>query len=679
MTSTHSPRIPRLLGPLLIALLAPAAALGIELGQLDDFEDNTLAGWRKGANTQNAPQNVESGGPAGSGDNYLENSSTGGVGPDSRQAIINTAQWIGDYTAAGVGEVRLQARNGGETMLFMRIAIEGGPGLLSWFSSTQSIMLPADGQWYELSFGLAEADLTRVTGTQSLGDVLANVTEFRVLSNQAGPNFRGEVVNSVLGLDNVAALAADSDGDGVRDDEDDFPNDPTETTDTDGDGIGNNADTDDDNDGIPDAQDDFPLGRFADARPGSFAFTFIENLARSGVTGGCGGGNYCPNNPVTRAQMAVFLERGMRGSSFSPPPATGTRFLDVPANAFAAAFIEQLAADGITGGCGGGNYCPNNLVTRAQMAVFLERGMRGSSFSPPPATGTRFLDVPANAFAAAFIEQLAADGITGGCGGGNYCPNNLVTRAQMAVFLLRAANGAGFVPPPATGVFSDVPPGSFAANFIEQLAADGITGGCGGGNFCPGAPVTRAQMAVFLVRTFDIVFLPGSLTTAFDSNNGGTGNMFDVATGSRPIVVTSVDVNLSFPAGTDFSIDVYTAPGGYEATITAAPGCTFNCTFDLSDWTLVASGSGVSSGQDLPSFVNVGDFTLPANTTTGVWVFLASGPGLVDQFRYTNGNVAASNADITITPSAGIVGTTPATARIATDRQWNGTLYYLAR
>ncbi len=615
MTSTHSPRIPRLLGPLLIALLAPAAALGIELGQLDDFEDNTLAGWRKGANTQNAPQNVESGGPAGSGDNYLENSSTGGVGPDSRQAIINTAQWIGDYTAAGVGEVRLQARNGGETMLFMRIAIEGGPGLLSWFSSTQSIMLPADGQWYELSFGLAEADLTRVTGTQSLGDVLANVTEFRVLSNQAGPNFRGEVVNSVLGLDNIAALAADSDGDGVRDDEDDFPNDPTETTDTDGDGIGNNADTDDDNDGIPDAQDDFPLGRFADARPGSFAFTFIENLARSGVTGGCGGGNYCPNNPVTRAQMAVFLERGMRGSSFSPPPATGTRFLDVPANAFAAAFIEQLAADGITGGCGGGNYCPNNLVTRAQMAVFL----------------------------------------------------------------LRAANGAGFVPPPATGVFADVPPGSFAANFIEQLAADGITGGCGGGNFCPGAPVTRAQMAVFLVRTFDIVFLPGSLTTAFDSNNGGTGNMFDVATGSRPIVVTSVDVNLSFPAGTDFSIDVYTAPGGYEATITAAPGCTFNCTFDLSDWTLVASGSGVSSGQDLPSFVNVGDFTLPANTTTGVWVFLASGPGLVDQFRYTNGNVAASNADITITPSAGIVGTTPATARIATDRQWNGTLYYLAR
>ncbi len=615
MTSTHSPRIPRLLGPLLIALLVPAAALGIELGQLDDFEDNTLAGWRKGANTQNAPQNVESGGPAGSGDNYLENSSTGGVGPDSRQAIINTAQWIGDYTAAGVGEVRLQARNGGETMLFMRIAIEGGPGLLSWFSSTQSIMLPADGQWYELSFGLAEADLTRVTGTQSLGDVLANVTEFRVLSNQAGPNFRGEVVNSVLGLDNIAALAADSDGDGVRDDEDDFPNDPTETTDTDGDGIGNNADTDDDNDGIPDAQDDFPLGRFADARPGSFAFTFIENLARSGVTGGCGGGNYCPNNPVTRAQMAVFLERGMRGSSFSPPPATGTRFLDVPANAFAAAFIEQLAADGITGGCGGGNYCPNNLVTRAQMAVFL----------------------------------------------------------------LRAANGAGFVPPPATGVFSDVPPGSFAANFIEQLAADGITGGCGGGNFCPGAPVTRAQMAVFLVRTFDIVFLPGSLTTAFDSNNGGTGNMFDVATGSRPIVVTSVDVNLSFPAGTDFSIDVYTAPGGYEATITAAPGCTFNCTFDLSDWTLVASGSGVSSGQDLPSFVNVGDFTLPANTTTGVWVFLASGPGLVDQFRYTNGNVAASNADITITPSAGIVGTTPATARIATDRQWNGTLYYLAR
>ncbi len=216
-----------------------------------------------------------------------------------------------------------------------------------------------------------------------------------------------------------------------------LPQNRGETLDTDGDGIGNNADPDDDNDGVPDAEDDYPLGQFPDAPPGYWSFTFIEALARAGITSGCGGGNYCPTDPVTRAQMAVFLERGMNGSAYSPPPASGTVFDDVGAGAFAADFIEQLAADGITSGCGNGNYCPTDPVTRAQMAVFLERGMNGSGYSPPPATGTVFNDVGTGDFAANFIEQLAADGITAGCGNGNYCPNATVTRDQMAVFLVR--------------------------------------------------------------------------------------------------------------------------------------------------------------------------------------------------------------------------------------------------
>ncbi len=74
----------------------------------------------------------------------------------------------------------------------------------------------------------------------------------------------------------------------------------------------------------------------------------------------------------------------------------------------------------------------------------------------------------------------------------------------MAVFLLRAEHDAGFIPPPASGVFTDVALGSFAVAWIEQLAAEGITAGCGGGNYCPNDAVTRAQMAVFLVRTFGL-------------------------------------------------------------------------------------------------------------------------------------------------------------------------------
>jgi len=176
----------------------------------------------------------------------------------------------------------------------------------------------------------------------------------------------------------------DSDGDGVPDDEDAFPNDPNESVDTDGDGIGNNADPDDDNDGIPDNSDPFPLGQFSDVSPNHWAVTFIETLADSGITAGCRievvpAGEiryYCPENPVTRAQMAVFLVRGIHGSDFSPPAATGNVFLDVSAGSFAASFIEQFFFDGITSGCGNNNYCPNADVTRAQMAVFLHHHRR---------------------------------------------------------------------------------------------------------------------------------------------------------------------------------------------------------------------------------------------------------------------------------------------------------------
>lgn len=181
-------------------------------------------------------------------------------------------------------------------------------------------------------------------------------------------------------------------------------------------------------------------------------------------------------------------------------------FADVPLDYWAWSYIESIYLAGITGGCGNGNFCPDTAVSRAQMAVFLERGMHGSTFTPPPATGTVFGDVPYDYWAAAWIEQLAGDAVTGGCGGGMYCPEVIVSRAQMAVFLLRAEHGAGYVPPEVgTGTgFTDVPASYWAAAWIKQLAAEGITGGCGGGLFCPETAVNRAQMAVFLQRTFHL-------------------------------------------------------------------------------------------------------------------------------------------------------------------------------
>jgi Cadherin domain/S-layer homology domain len=184
-------------------------------------------------------------------------------------------------------------------------------------------------------------------------------------------------------------------------------------------------------------------------------------------------------------------------------------FEDVNTTYWAWNFIERLYNAGITGGCvlNPPEYCPENAVTRAQMAVFLERGIHGSTYDPPAVgNSTGFGDVLPTYWAGAWIKQLAAEGITVGCGGGNYCPEAPVSRAQMAVFLLRSKYGASYNPPAVGGNsgFSDVEATYWAATWIKQLVAEGITAGCGGGNYCPEASVTRAQMAVFLVRTFNL-------------------------------------------------------------------------------------------------------------------------------------------------------------------------------
>jgi hypothetical protein len=179
---------------------------------------------------------------------------------------------------------------------------------------------------------------------------------------------------------------------------------------------------------------------FTDAGVDHWAYDFIQALGASGITGGCTATEYCPDDDVTRAAMAIFLERGMRGSDFVPPPATGTVFSDVPLSHWAAAWIEQLAADQITGGCDANKYCPEESVTRAQMAIFLLRAEHGKDYGPPLPTGTVFDDVPLTHWAVAWIEQLAKEGVTGGCDTSNYCPAQPVTRAQMAVFLTRIFN-----------------------------------------------------------------------------------------------------------------------------------------------------------------------------------------------------------------------------------------------
>ena len=190
------------------------------------------------------------------------------------------------------------------------------------------------------------------------------------------------------------------------------------------------------------------------------------------------------------------------GASGTLPNAWIANFNDIPGSQFYTQ-ITSLVANGITAGVGGGNYGINQPTLRQQMAVFLLKAKYGICYTPPPCTGV-FDDVPCGSGFAPWIEQLAEEGITGGCGGDNYCPVNPVRRDQMAVFILKALHGGTYVPPPCDGDFDDVAcPSQFAA-WIEQLAAEGVTGGCGGNNYCPLNNVTRGQMAAFLYNAFDL-------------------------------------------------------------------------------------------------------------------------------------------------------------------------------
>ena len=107
------------------------------------------------------------------------------------------------------------------------------------------------------------------------------------------------------------------------------------------------------------------------------------------------------------------------------------------AASFHAPFIERMADLEVTEGCGGGAFCPDLNVSRAQMAVFLSR-----AYDLPDGPDPGFSDVPPDAWYAASVAKIAASQITAGCGDTAFCPDGDTTRAQMAAFLYRAENWA---------------------------------------------------------------------------------------------------------------------------------------------------------------------------------------------------------------------------------------------
>ena len=184
--------------------------------------------------------------------------------------------------------------------------------------------------------------------------------------------------------------------------------------------------------------------------------------------------------------------------------------------------LDALASRGVLIGmeCGDGLICPSEPLKRWEMAVWLVRVLDGTD--PAPVDASLFVDLDAGLWWAPFVERLYALEATVGCATepARFCPERNVTRAQMATFLKRSFD---LELAPSAG-FTDVSGGSHAAN-IDALAAVGITVGCSRDplRYCPANSVTRAQMATFLARALGLMEGPASVRfTAIDAGGEHT-------------------------------------------------------------------------------------------------------------------------------------------------------------
>ena len=172
-------------------------------------------------------------------------------------------------------------------------------------------------------------------------------------------------------------------------------------------------------------------------------------------------------------------------------------FTDVSPSSVFYDYILAIYAAYITNGCGANLYCPDAYVTREQMAAFIIRALEGERSNSYCSTGSLFQDVPpANVFCGD-IKRLSELGIT--VVTGTYTPNDLVTRGQMAAFVVRAKAGENFSYT-STQYFGDVPPNNGFFKYVQKLKDLGIT--TLSGTYFVDRPVTRGEMAAFLGRGF---------------------------------------------------------------------------------------------------------------------------------------------------------------------------------
>jgi hypothetical protein len=186
---------------------------------------------------------------------------------------------------------------------------------------------------------------------------------------------------------------------------------------------------------------------------------------------------------------------------------TTPSFVDTPEDHWAFDYIEALYQNGYVAGCSEDPlmYCPDEPMTRAESAVFVERGIWGADYTPPSPTEVIFDDVPLSEWFAKWASALWNDGYTAGCNSDplQYCPLQEHTMAEGAVFYLRMLNGSDYEPPDPTGVFQDAPVEEWYTRWVEAAYNAGIYPSCQTSPqllACPEDPLTRAMGAYMMVN-----------------------------------------------------------------------------------------------------------------------------------------------------------------------------------
>jgi hypothetical protein len=252
-----------------------------------------------------------------------------------------------------------------------------------------------------------------------------------------------------------------------------------------------------------------PNTQYTASVPSQSGHTYTWSIVGGGsIVSGQGTSTVVFQSATYGTMLTLKVADSSTGCLLNSTEALEVNYIDVPTNNQFYNYVCAIARRAITVGCGSGFYCKDDSVTRASMSVFLGKSLHTATWVPSPCAHL-FSDVDCSRSDAPWIEELYNEGVTAGCATNplRFCPDDPITRAQLAVFLIKMSHQPTIAPPAACGcIYPDVPAGAFAANFIEQLNADNhvAPGTCGAGNFCPNDPAKRDQMAEFLALAFGL-------------------------------------------------------------------------------------------------------------------------------------------------------------------------------